>query len=104
MISSVRPVLVLVLALSLSLPLAAGAQPSANKVAAVASVEKHRADLIDLIGRYKVHRPSRHFGFALGEGRQWMRGVGARSVSAGTSTATSYCRPARRATRLRRRT
>ena len=46
MIRSVRPVVVVLFLLSL--PLAAGAQPSANKEAAVASVEKHRAELVDL--------------------------------------------------------
>lgn len=50
MIRSVVPVLVV----ALSLPLAAhaqGSQPSANKSAAVASVDKHRADLVDLSDR-----------------------------------------------------
>jgi aminobenzoyl-glutamate utilization protein B len=47
MIPSVRPFLVVALSL-LSLPLAAGAQPSASKTAAVASVDKHRAELVDL--------------------------------------------------------
>lgn len=40
--------LILVVALSLLMPLAAGAQPSANKAAAVAAVENHRADLVSL--------------------------------------------------------
>ena len=54
---SVRPVLVVALSLLSLLPPIAGAQPSAkagpspNKVAAVASVEKHRAELVDLSDR-----------------------------------------------------
>ncbi|HET9229190.1 MAG TPA: amidohydrolase [Thermoanaerobaculia bacterium] len=49
MIRNVRPVLVVLVLLFFSL--AAGAQPSANKSAAVASVEKHRAELVDLSDR-----------------------------------------------------